>query len=87
MPNPEKLMAYLTKLGFAALALVVAGDLISEICKHLTFGGLMFSVIGLVLMSPIAYFILQSERPRSEQRPRRGAERTPLLPPNNEEER
>ena len=84
MPNPNKLMAYLTNLGFAALALVVAGDLIAEICKHLTFGGLMLGVIGLVLMSPIAYFILQSGRPRSEHRPRRGAERSPLLPPHED---
>ena len=85
MPNPDKIMAYLQKLGFAALALVVAGELISEICKHLTFAGLMAGFISLVLMSPIAYFILQSERPRSEHRPRRGAERTPLLPPHEEQ--
>ena len=84
MPNPEKLMAQLTKLGFAALALVVGGDLISEICKHLTFGGLMLGVIGLLLISPIAYFILQSGHSRSEHRPRRGTERTPLLPPHEE---
>jgi len=84
MPNPDRLMAYVLKLGFTALALVVINDLILELCKHLTFGGLVLGVIGLLIMSPIAYFILQSGRPSSEHRPRRGAERTPLLPPNEE---
>ena len=84
MPNPDKILAYLLKLGFASLALLVAGELVLEICKHLTFGGLMLGFISLVLISPIAYFVLQFGRPRSEPRPRRGAERAPLLPPHEE---
>ena len=85
MPDPHKLMAYLTKLGFAALALVVAGELVRQILTRLTLTGVITVFFGLVLMSPIAYFILQSQRPRSEHSPRRGAERTPLLPPNEEQ--
>lgn len=85
MPNPEKLMAYLKKLGFAALALVVASELVKQILTRLTFAEVIAAFVGLMLMSPVAYFILESERPRSEHRPRRGAERTPMLPPNNEE--
>jgi ABC-type Co2+ transport system permease subunit len=84
MPNPDRLMAFLQKLGFVALAFVVINDLILELCKHLTFTGLVVGMIGLLFMSPIAYFVLQSGRPPSEHRPRRGAERTPLLPPNEE---
>jgi len=86
MPNPERLMAYLTKLGFAALALVIAGELIQQMLTRMTFTGVIAVFFGLLLMSPVAYFILESERPRSEHRPRRGAERTPLLPPDNNEE-
>ncbi len=84
MADPHNLMAYLTKLGFAALAPVVAGELISQILSRMTAGGLILGFIALLLMSPIAYFILQSGRSRSEQRPRRGAERTPLLPRHEE---
>jgi hypothetical protein len=83
MPNPDKLFAYLTKLGFVALALVVADELIQQILTRLTFPQVIAVFFGLLLMSPIAYFILQLERPHSEHRPRRGAERTPLLPPHN----
>jgi len=84
MPNHDKLLAYLTKLGFAALALVVAGELVQQIVTHLTFTEVVAVFFGLALMSPVAYFILESERPRSDHRPRRGAERTPLLPPHED---
>jgi hypothetical protein len=84
MPNPEKLKAYLEKLGFALLALVVTGELIQQMLAHLSPTGLVVAFVGLVVMSPIAYFILQSQRPRAEHGPRRGAERTPLLPSNNQ---
>ena len=86
MRNPEQLMAYVEKLGFAMLALLVAGELVPQILAQLTPAGLIAAFVGLVLMSPIAYFILKSESSRSERRPRRGAERTPLLPPNNQGE-
>ena len=86
MPNPDKLIASVMNLGFAALALIIAGDLVQQILVHLTPAGLMAAFVGLVLMSPVAYFLLRAEMPQSEHRPRRGAERTPLLPPNNEGE-
>ena len=84
MPNPDKIMAYLLKLGFASLALVVTADLVSEILKRLSFTGLLLGFVGLALISPVAYLIRETGRERPGQRPRRGAERTPLLPPREE---
>jgi hypothetical protein len=84
MLNPDQLMSNLLKLGFFALGLVVATDLVSEILRRLSFTDLILAFVGLALISPLAYLIRETGRERPPQRPRRGAERTPLLPPREE---
>lgn len=85
MPDFDKLMAYVLKLSFASFVLVVAADLVSEILSQLSFTALILTFLGFALISPIAYFIRESARPHARSRSRQGAERTPLLPPHEED--
>ena len=84
MFDPEKILNLLLKLGFASLALVVSADLILQILSRMSFTALTMALMGLALVSPIAYLLLKSGGDRAERRPHRGAERTPLLPPHEE---
>jgi len=80
MPDPQKLLAYLMKLVLSAMAVLIAWELLIGMLKCLIHRASALDLIGLGVISPIAYFVLQAGRPREERRPRRGAERTPLLP-------
>ena len=80
----EKGIDSLIKLAICPLLLLIVFSVITQAVSQLSFIKLFGLLAVLVLTSPIAYFILQSERPRSEHRPRRGAERTPILPPTEE---
>lgn len=49
---------------------------------HLTASGAFFFLTLGAAISTAAYFIRKHRRPRLERQPRRGAERTPMLPPS-----
>jgi hypothetical protein len=74
------------KLIFALFVLLIVGSLTEEILARLTcLQALVFLALCLC-MSPAAYFIRKRRRPSRPDRVRRGTERTPILPPREEEE-
>ena len=85
--NPERGPAALVRLALYPLVLLVVCQLVATILSRLRAVDLLLLFLGLVLVSPVAYLIREARRGRP-QRPgsRRGAERTPLLPPNQEGE-
>ena len=85
--NPERGPAALLRLAFYPLVLLVVCQLVATILSQLRAVDLLLLFPGLVFVSPFAYLIRESRRGRPQrQGSRRGAERTPLLPPNQEGE-
>ena len=85
--NPKTGPDALVHFALYPLFILVIGSLTVTILTQLTTGGLLLVVLFLMLMSPIAYVVreyrqVQSQTPRT----RRGAERTPLPPPNGGDE-
>ena len=77
----------LIRLAFYPLVLLVVCQLVATILSRLRAVDLLLLFLGLVLVSPVAYLVRESRRGRPQrQGSRRGAERTPLLPPNQEDE-
>ncbi len=85
--NPERGPAALLRLAFYPLVLLVVCQLVATILSQLMAVDLLLIFLGLAVVSPFAYLIRESRRGRPQrQGSRRGAERTPLLPPNQEGE-
>lgn len=84
--HPVRGPAALVRLAFYAFVLVIACGALQTILGRLTGADLLVGLITLVLLSPLAYLIREARAHHPErQRSRRGAERTPLMPPNEEE--
>lgn len=74
---------------FAIYPLIILGtaSLTATILSRLSGTDFLIAVLFVVLMSPLAYQIREARQGRrQEPRTRRGAERTPLLPQNEEDE-
>jgi hypothetical protein len=81
--NPERGPAFLVRLAFYPLVLLVVCQLVATILSRLRAVDLLLMFLGIVLVSPLAYLIRAARQGRPQrQASRRGAERTPLLPPN-----
>jgi hypothetical protein len=83
----DKTISSLIRLAFYPLILGVVYSLVVTILNHLPPGAVLGLFCLLLLLSPIAYVIREklAGRPRRQGAPR-GAERTPLIPPVQEEE-
>jgi hypothetical protein len=85
--HPERGPGALLQLAFYALVVAVAFSALSMIVNQMNGADLFLVFLGLVLLSPLAYFIRESRRHRPQRyMSRRGAERTPLMPPNEEQQ-
>ena len=84
--HPERGPSALLRLAFYPIVLLVVCQLVATILSQLRAVDLLLLFLGLVFVGPFAYLIRESRRGRSRQRSRRGTERTPLLPPNQEGE-
>ena len=81
--HPERGPKALLRLAFYALVVVVVFSVLSMIVNQLNGTDFFLGFLAIVLISPVAYFIRESRRRRPRQHiSRRGAERTPLMPPN-----
>jgi hypothetical protein len=85
--DPERGPETLAKLALYSLILVLSFSLVLDIVAQLPPFGVLI-LFGLVLLaSPAAYFIREAGRGyRTRERARQGAERTPLLPQNEEDQ-
>ena len=85
--DPERGPAALLRLALYPLVLLVICQIVAAIFSQLRAIDLLLIFLGLLIASPEAYLIRESRRGRPQhQGSRRGAERTPLLPPNEEHE-
>lgn len=87
--RPERAFAFVAKLFFGILALLIIASLIFPVLGRMQFSGIdqLGVLVGLMFLSAIAYLV-RERRLNARPRPRntRGAERTPLLPRTLEEE-
>ena len=84
--NPDRGPESVGRLAMYALVLAVVGGAVGWILSLLTPPDVILPLVVLGLVSPLAYLIREARRTKpGRQRPRRGAERTPLLPPHEEE--
>ena len=85
--DPERGTAALLRLALYPLVLLAICQLVATILSQLRAVDLLLMFLGLAVVSPVAYLVRESRRGRPQrQASRRGAERTPLLPPNQEGE-
>ena len=85
--DPERGTAALLRLALYPLVLLAICQLVATILSQLRAVDLLLMFLGLVFVSPFAYLLREARRGRPQrQASRRGAERTPLLPPNEEGE-
>ena len=85
--NPERGPSALLRLALYPLVLLVICQLVATILSQLRAVDLLLIFVGLFCVSPLAYLVRESRRGRPQgQASRRGVERTPLLPPNQEGE-
>jgi hypothetical protein len=83
--HPERGPAALLRFAVYPLVVVVAFAALAMVVSCLRDANTLFAFFALVLASPLAYFIREARQRRPERHmSRRGAERTPLLPPNEE---
>jgi hypothetical protein len=81
--GPESLV----KLALCPLAVLIAGHLVLTLLSQLSTVDLLLIFLLLTFTSPLAYLIRKHrEGHMPAQGRRRGAERTPLLPPDEEDE-
>ena len=74
------------RLALFPLVFAVAGEFVIDLLNWLTAADYLLLLVLLGLASPVAYLIRESRRgPSHRQTTRRGAERAPLLPPDEED--
>jgi predicted permease len=85
--DPEKGPTALIRLALYPLVLVIAFPVFAAILSQLRGADFLLMLLSLAIMSPLAYLIREARQGRPQrQGARRGAERTPLLPPDEEGE-
>jgi len=85
--DPERGPAALVRLALYPLFLVAALETCRVISSQLRAIDILLLFLFFTCVSPLAYLIREARRSRSQRHVnRRGAERTPLLPPDEEEE-
>ncbi len=80
----KQLLGGIKKLIVALFVLLMLASFISCMLNQLGTPQLLEAMATVALLSPIAYLLYRAQHPLG-QRPRHGAERTPLLPPDEEE--
>jgi len=84
--DPEKGPRALIRLAVYPLVVLIAFQALAVIFSRLGALDLLLVFLCLVCASPVAYLIREARRGRPQrERSRRGAERTPLLPPNEDD--
>jgi len=82
--NPKTGPEAIVRFALYPLLILVIGSLTITILNQLKATDMLLAMLFLMLMSPIAYVIRERRQAqRQTPRTRRGAERTPLLPPND----
>ena len=85
--DPERGPATLVKLALYPLIFVVVFSLVLTLLSELPPLGVLALFGLMLLLSPAAYLVRQSRQRRPQrQGARRGTERTPLLPRNEEDQ-
>jgi len=84
--HPERAVAFAFKLFCAIVCLLALPSLLTALFSQLSGTQLCGAVLLGLVASPIAYVIRERRHRRPARVARRGAERTPLPPPNEEEE-
>ena len=75
----------IVRLALYPLFILIVGCLVIGLVSQMSNEDILLGTLFLILMSPLAYFIRESRKRRTRRRmSRRGAERTPLMPPNEE---
>jgi ABC-type transport system involved in cytochrome bd biosynthesis fused ATPase/permease subunit len=74
------------KLIGALFAVILLGAMVREALGCLSLMGALVLITFFLCASPVAYLIRESRRQSRPERPRGGAERTPVLPPTEDEE-
>jgi hypothetical protein len=83
----EKGPAALLKFALYPLFLIVIFQALSVLFSRLSIVDMFLALVSLLLLSPLAYFIREGRgHGRERGGGRRGAERTPVLPTNEEVE-
>ncbi len=85
--DPERGPEALVRLAACALVIVVVGGLVATILSQLRATDLLLAMLFLAIMSPVAYAVRKKRLGHDDHpRARRGAERTPLVPPMEDDE-
>jgi hypothetical protein len=85
--DPKNGPTALVKFAVVPLILVVTSQAIAVLVSQLSAIDILLALLFLTVLSPLAYFIRESRQGHSRHESgRRGAERTPLLPPNEEDQ-
>jgi hypothetical protein len=83
----ERGLGNLVKLAMYPLIVLAAFAVVLDLLGRLGPAGLLFVFLFFVLASPLAYLVRKARGHRPQRAvSRRGAERTPLLPPDEEGE-
>jgi hypothetical protein len=83
--NPERGPVTISRLAIYGLVFAATGRAVASILIRLAPANTLLPLLVLSFVSPLAYLIREARRTRQARwRPRRGAERTPLLPPHEE---
>jgi membrane protein implicated in regulation of membrane protease activity len=84
--DPNRGPEALVRLALYPLIVLLVFAALSTILSQLGAGGLLLAFLGLAFVSALAYLIREARQGRTQhQGTRRGAERTPLLPHNEED--
>ena len=84
--HPDRAVAFAFKLCCAILCLLALPCLLATLLPQLSGAQLFGAVLLGLVASPIAYVMRERRQRRPARAARRGAERTPLPPPNEEDE-
>lgn len=83
--NPKTGPEALVRLALYPLLILIIGSLAGTIVGQLNGADSLLLMLIFILMSPVAYVLRERRQGRRrEPRTRRGAERTPLVPPEEE---
>jgi predicted lipid-binding transport protein (Tim44 family) len=86
LTNIDRAKGVFINLIGGLFVLIAVGNLLCQVAMHLTFLGALAFLVFLMLLSPVAYLIRERRRPSRPERSRAGAERTPLMPPPEDDE-
>ena len=85
--DPERGPATLVKLALYPLIFVVACEVVIDLVSRLSAIDTFLVFLFLIMLSPLAYVAREARKHRPQRGGgRRGTERTPSLPPNEEME-